>query len=224
MGEFIELTAADGHRFQAYVAKPAGQPRGALVVAQEIFGVNSHIRSVADGYAADGYLAIAPALFDRARRGYDTGYSPEDIQAGIAVMQQVSLNDAMRDVSACVAWAGAAGAGKVGIVGYCWGGTVAWVAAARVDGLACAIPYYGGGIHGQIGLQARCPVLFQFADQDKSPTLAQAQEIAAAHPQAITHLYAANHGFNCDQRGSYDAASATLARQRALEFLGRHVG
>jgi len=222
MGQNIELQADDGHRFQAYVAQPAGKPRGAIVVVQEIFGVNSHIRSVADGYAADGYLAIAPALFDRAQRGYDTGYSPDDIQAGVAVMQKVNLDDAMRDVRACVAHV--AGAGKVGIVGYCWGGTVSWVAAAKVDGLACAIPYYGGGIYGQIGQQARCPVMFQFADQDKSPTLAQAQEIAAAHPQAITHLYAANHGFNCDQRGSYDAASAKLARERALAFLGRHVG
>ena len=222
MGQFIELQSADGHRFQAYVAQPAGKARGAIVIAPEIFGVNSHIRAVTDGYAADGYLAIAPALFDRAQRGYDTGYSPDEIQAGVAVMQKVSLDDALRDVETCVAHV--ASAGKVGIVGYCWGGTVAWVAAAKVSGLACSIPYYGGGIYGQIASKARCPVLFQFADQDKSPTLAQAREAAAAHPQAIAHFYAAGHGFNCDHRGSYDAPSAALARQRALEFLALHVG
>ena len=182
MSSFVELQATDGHLFQAWLASPAGTPRGAVIVAPEIFGVNGHIRAVADGYAADGYLAIAPALFDRARRGYETGYSAEDVQAGIGVMQTVSLEDAMQDVRACLARV--ASAGKVGIVGYCWGGTVAWAAAAKVDGLACAGPYYGGGIHGQIGLRPRCPVMFQFAEQDRSPTLEQAREIAAAHPKA----------------------------------------
>jgi len=222
MGQFIDLQSPDGHRFRAYVAQPTGKPRGALVVAPEIFGINSHIRSVTDGYAADGYLAIAPALFDRAQPGFETGYTPEDIQAGIAVMQKMNLDDAMRDVQTAIAHV--AGAGKVGIVGYCWGGTIAWVAAAKVPGLACSVPYYGGGIFGQIALKAQCPVMFQFADQDKNPTLDQARQIAAAHPQAISHFYPAQHGFNCDQRASYDAASASLARQRTLEFLARHVG
>jgi len=222
MGHFIELTAADGHRFQAWIAQPAGTPRGAVIVAQEIFGVNSHIRAVTDGYAADGYLAIAPALFDRVQRGYETGYSPEDIQAGIAVMQKATMDGAMLDVQACLAQV--ASAGKAGILGYCWGGTVTWVAAARVAGLACAIPYYGGGIHAQLGLQPMCPVMFHFAERDRSPTVAQAREIAAAHPRAITHVYLADHGFNCDQRASWDPTSATLARQRTLQFLARHVG
>lgn len=218
----IELTAADGHRFAAYVATPEGKARGAIVIAPEIFGVNSHIRSVADGYAADGYLAIAPALFDRAQRGYDTGYSPDEIQAGIAVMQKVDMADAMKDVAACVAHA--AQAGKVAIVGYCWGGTVAWVAAARVGGLACSIPYYGGGIPSFADEKPACPVMFHFGEQDKSPTPEQARKVAAANPSAIAHFYDAGHGFNCDQRGSYDAAASKLARGRTLEFLGKHVG
>ena len=222
MGQFIEITASDGHRFQAWVAQPPGAPRGAVIVVQEIFGVNSHIRGVADGYAADGYLAIAPALFDRVRRGYETGYSPEDIQAGIAVMQKASMDGAILDVQACLAHA--APAGKTGILGYCWGGTVSWVAAARVVGLACAIPYYGGGIHANLGLQPMCPVMFQFAERDRSPTIEQAREIAAAHPRATAHVYPADHGCNCEQRGSWDAACATLARQRTLQFLARHVG
>jgi carboxymethylenebutenolidase len=219
---FIELTAADGHRFAAYVASPEGAPRGAIVIAPEIFGVNSHIRAVADGYAADGYLAIAPALFDRVQRDYETGYSPDEVQAGIAVMQKVDMADAMKDVAACVAHA--TQAGKVAIVGYCWGGTVAWVAAARVSGLACAIPYYGGGIPSFADEKPACPVMFHFGEQDKSPTPDQARAVAAANPSAIAHFYDAGHGFNCDQRGSFDAPASKLARGRTLEFLGKHVG
>ena len=222
MAGFIELTARDGHRFAAYVAQPAGKARGAIVVAPEIFGVNSHIRGVADGYAADGYLALAPALFDRAQRGFECGYSPEDIQAGVAIMQRVSMEDALKDVDACIAHAGAAG--KVAIVGYCWGGTVAWVAAARADGLACAIPYYGGGMPDYIGERPKCPVMCHFGERDTRPSPEQARAIAAAHPQVIAHFYPAGHGFNCDQRGSFDADSARLARSRTLEFLARHVG
>jgi len=222
MGRLIELTAADGHRFSAWRAEPAGKVRGALVVAQEIFGVNSHIRAVADGYAADGYLAIAPALYDRAQRNYETGYSQDEIQAGIQIMQRLNWDDTLRDVQATID--ALKTEHKVGIVGYCWGGTVAWLAAARASNLACAIPYYGGGIPNFIGEKPRCAVMFQFGEQDTMPSLEQARQIAAAHPGATANFYQAGHGFNCDQRGSYDAAAAKLARSRALEFLARHVG
>src|SRR5215510_12884975 len=130
MGKTIQLTASDGHKLSAYRAEPAGKPKGALVVAMEIFGVNSHIRSVADGYAADGYLAIAPALFDRAQRGYETGYSPEEIQRGRDMIGKVNIDDALKDVAA--ARQNVESAGKVGIVGYCWGGTVAFKSACNV--------------------------------------------------------------------------------------------
>ncbi len=222
MGEIIELTASDGHRFSAYRATPQGKIRGALVVAQEIFGVNSHIRGVADGYAADGYLSIAPALYDRAQRDYDTGYSQEEIEAGVAVMNALEWNDTMKDVQATAD--ALKPSGKVAIVGYCWGGTVAWLAAARVTGLACAIPYYGGGIPNFMEEKPKCPVMFQFGEQDQMPSLEQAKKIAAAHPTALANFYAAGHGFNCDQRGSYDAAAAKLARTRSLEFLAKHTG
>ncbi|MBI1395112.1 MAG: dienelactone hydrolase family protein [Betaproteobacteria bacterium] len=222
MGRFIELTASDGHWLGAYRAEPAGTPKGALVVAMEIFGVNSHIRSVADGYAADGYLVIAPALFDRAERNYETGYSQEDIQRGIAMIGKIDLDKAALDVASAVA--NVAGAGKVGMVGYCWGGTVTWKAACAVDGLACAVPYYGGGVPGLIGLKPKCPVMFHWGESDASIPLEKAREFAAAHADQIHHFYAAGHGFNCDQRGSYDAEAARLARTRTLEFLGRHVG
>jgi carboxymethylenebutenolidase len=218
----LELTAADGHQLSAHRAVPDGAPRGGVVVVQEIFGVNGHIRSVADGYAADGYLAVAPALFDRAQRGFETGYTPQDIEAGRSVMQHIAMDDAMKDVAAAAGHA--AGAGKVGIVGYCWGGTVAWLAAARVPGLACSVPYYGGSIFDHVGVRPACPVMFQFGERDTRPSLQQARAIAAAHPGAVAHFYPAGHGFNCDQRGSYDAASAALARRRTLEFLAKHVG
>jgi carboxymethylenebutenolidase len=222
MGAFIELTAADGHTFAAYLAEPAGAPRGAILVAPEVFGINGHIRAVADGFAADGYLAVAPALFDRVQRGYDTGYSQPEIQAGVAVMQKVDMADAMKDVAAALEQVRRAG--KVAIVGYCWGGTVAWVAAARVSGLACAIPYYGGGIPQYAAETPRCPVMFQFGENDQSPKPDQARAVVAAHPGTTAHFYPAGHGFNCDQRGSYHAESSALARQRTLAFLAEHVG
>lgn len=222
MGSTIELAASDGHRLTAYRAEPPGKPRGAVVVIQEIFGVNSHIRSVAEGYAADGYLALAPAMFDRVRRNYETGYSQPEIQAGIAIMQGLSWDLAMLDSAAAVEAAKAAG--KVAIVGFCWGGTVAWVAAARVPGLACSVAYYGGGIPNFIGEKPKCPVMFHFGEQDQSPTLEQAHKVAAANPGATAHYYPAGHGFNCDQRPSYHAESAMRASERTLGFLREHVG
>lgn len=223
MGTFIELTAADGHRFAAWESRPAGKPRGGLVIAPEIFGINGHIRSVADGYAADGYLVVAPALFDRLQRNYETGYAPADIQAGVALMQKIRMEDALKDVAAAVAHA--ASAGRVAIVGYCWGGTVAWVAAARTAGLACAVPYYGGSMPSYATEVPACPVLCHFGEEDKSPTPQQARALLAAHPEVAAHFYqGAGHGFNCDQRASYNPQAAQLARTRTLAFLTQHVG
>lgn len=223
MGSMIELKAADGHKFAAYRAEPAGKARGGVVVIPEIFGVNSHIKSVADGYAADGYLVISPAMFDRAKRGYDTGYTQPEIQAGVAIMQKLDWKQTMQDTAAALE--AARSAGKVGVVGYCWGGTVAWVSAARLSGLACSVPYYGGGMPGFIGEKPKCPTLCHFGELDQSPTLEQSKAIAKAHPEITAHFYpGAGHGFNCDQRGSYNAASAKLARERTLEFFRKHVG
>ena len=155
MGTMIQLTAADGHKFSAYRAEPAGKPKGALIVVMEIFGVNSHIKKVTDEYAADGYLAIAPAMFDRVQPGLDIGYTPADIEVGRGIMQKMKLDDALKDVAA--AMKNVASAGKIGIVGYCWGGTVAWKAACNLAGFACAAPYYGGGIPGLICRAAEMP-------------------------------------------------------------------
>jgi carboxymethylenebutenolidase len=222
MGTTIELTASDGHRLAAYRADPAGKPRGGLVVIQEIFGVNSHIRSVADGYAKDGYLVIAPALFDRAERGFEVGYTPPEIERGRAVRAKVSLDDALKDVAAAIK--AAAPAGKVGIVGYCWGGTVAWAAATRLEGLAASSPHYGGGIAEIATERPRVPVMFHFGETDQQIPMTDVEKVRKAQAAQTVHVYAAGHGFNCDQRGSYDAAAAKLARERTLAFLRQHVG
>ena len=222
MGKWIELTAADGARIAAYRADPAGKPRGGLVVVQEIFGVNGHMRSVCDGFAADGYLAVAPALFDRYERKVDLGYTPDDIARGRELRGRAGADAALADIAA--ARAVAAEAGKVGVIGYCWGGLLAWLAAARVPGFAAAITYYGGGMPDAIGEQPTVPVLAHFGEQDAMIPVAGVRALAAAHPGAQVHLYAAGHGFNCDQRGSFDAASAQRARERTLAFIGQHIG
>ena len=211
------LQAADGHRLAAYRAVPAGKPRGALVVLQEIFGVNSHIRAVADGYAADGWLAIAPAMFDRVERGIELGYTPADIERGRELKGGCSNDHALLDIAAAVDTVRSAG--KVAVIGYCWGGTLAWLAACRQPGLSAAVSYYGGGIGELIDLTPRCPVLAHFGERDASIPLTVPEALRKAHPEVEIHIYPAGHGFNCDQRGSFDAPSAKLARERSLAFL-----
>jgi carboxymethylenebutenolidase len=222
MGKMIELTASDGHKFAAWRAEPSGKPRGGIVVIQEIFGVNSHIKAVADGFAADGYLAIAPALFDRAERGFDVGYKPEDVARGREVRAKVADDAALKDTEAAIKLA--ASAGRVGIVGYCWGGTIAWLAAAKLSGLACAVPYYGGGILANASLEPRVPVMGHFGERDAHIPVDGVKKLAEQHKKHQIFIYAADHGFNCDQRGSWDAASAKQARERTLAFLRQHVG
>jgi len=222
MGKNVDLTAADGFRLSAYRADPVGTPRGALVVAQEIFGVNSHIRSVCDGYAADGYVAIAPALFDRYERGVDVGYTPPDVARGRDLKGRAKTDSALLDLAA--AQAAVAGAGRVGVIGYCWGGYLAWIAAARTSGLACAVAYYGGGMTDAIAEKPGCPVMAHFGERDSMIPVTGVKALEATHPTVQVFLYPADHGFNCDQRGSFDAAAARLARERTLAFLRQHIG
>lgn len=223
MGETIKLAAADGFALSAYVARPAGAPKGGLVVVQEIFGVNGHIRGVADGFAADGYLAVAPALFDRIRPDLTLGYSQEEIQEGIALKGQSSTEAALADIAAARDFAAAAG--KVAVIGYCWGGFLAWVSATRLPGFAAAVSYYGGGIGAVAAERPRCPVLMHFGEKDHAIPLADVEKVRAAHPRGVEiHLYPAGHGFNCDERASYDADSARLARERTAAFLAARIG
>jgi carboxymethylenebutenolidase len=222
MGETVKLTANDKHSFDAYVARPADQPKAGLVIVQEIFGVNQHVRRMADGFAKDGYLAIAPALFDRVERGIELGYDKDDVAAGRAIRAKISWDQAMSDVSAALGFL--AGAGKAGVIGYCWGGSVAWLAACRLNP-AAAVCYYGGNIHECRNEQPSCPVMFHFGEEDAGIPLDQVKEIGKAHPKQELFTYpGAGHGFNCEMRGSYHADSAAIARERTLAFLGRTIG
>lgn len=229
MGTYTDLTAADGMRIPAYVARPSGQPRGGIVVIQEIFGVNTHIREVADGYAAEGYVAVAPALFHRVKPGVELGYTAADMEAGFAVMQaveQLPPPGALADIQAAINEAARESGGKVGIVGYCWGGLMTWRAACLLDGLAAAVPYYGGGVTSEVeaARQPRVPVLAHFAEQDQWIPLPSIDAFRARHPEVQVHLYPAHHGFNCDHRAAWNEAAAKLARERTLTFFRQHVG
>ena len=223
MGQNITLTAEDGFRLDAYRATPSGTPRGGLVVVQEIFGVNSHIKRVCDGFAADGYVALAPAIFDRVERNYATGYAPADIERGRAVRGKLSLDAVMMDVKAAVKELAKSGQ-KVGVVGYCFGGTVAWLAATRIPGVAAAVGYYGGGIAETAEEQPKCPVMLHFGETDASIPKEHYEKVQKLHPKLPVYVYPAGHGFNCDERGSYHEPSARQARERTLEFFRKHVG
>jgi carboxymethylenebutenolidase len=222
MGEKLTLTAEDGHKFSAYRATPAGTPRGGLVIVQEIFGVNSHIRRVCDGFAGDGYVALAPALFDRVEPGYETGYAQDDVERGRNVRQKLGWDLMVTDTRAAVDALKKSGL-KVGVVGYCMGGSMAWLAATRVPGLAAAVGYYGGAVAEFAGETPRCPVLLHFGETDTSIPREHWDTIREAQPTVPMHIYPAGHGFNCDARGSYHEPSARLARERTLEFLRRHL-
>ncbi|MDO8906438.1 dienelactone hydrolase family protein [Hydrogenophaga sp.] len=227
MGQFIDLTSADGFTFPAYVAQPTGTPKGGLVVLQEIFGVNSHIRSVADGYAADGYFVVAPSTFHRVQAGVELGYTEADMGQGFGFKTAVEAlpePGVMSDIQAAIDHA--ASAGKVGIVGYCWGGLLTWRSACGLKGLAAAVPYYGGGMTGDADAHRKpvVPVMAHFGDQDHWIPLDTVEAFKEAQPGVTVHVYNANHGFNCDQRGSYDEAAAKQARVRTLAFLNEHVG
>lgn len=216
MGEMTTLMARDGHEFNAWLAAPAGGARGAVVVAQEIFGVNHHIRGVADGFAAAGYLAIAPCLFDRIRRGIELAYTEEETQEGRGYRLRIPKEKTLLDLTASINVV--KHAGRVAVVGYCWGGTLAYLAACELP-ISCAVSYYGGQIVQHLDKPPRRPVLYHFGERDPYIPLADVEKIRAADPHGEFHLYPADHGFNCDERGSYDAASARLARERTLAFL-----
>ena len=228
MGQFIKLTAADGFEVPAYVAQPEGKPRAAIVVVQEIFGVNSHIRAVADRFAAQGYLAVAPATFERVQPGVDLGYTEADMNTGFGYKTAVDAlpgAGVLQDIQAAIDYAAQTSGGKVGIIGFCWGGLLTWRAACTLKGLSAAVPYYGGGVttEDEIARSPQCPVMAHFGDQDHWIPMEGIEAFKKAHPEVEVHVYAANHGFNCDQRGSYNQAAADTARERTLAFFASHL-
>jgi carboxymethylenebutenolidase len=216
------LKAADGHELSAYVARPEGEPVAGLVVVQEIFGVNAHIRSVADGYAKDGFLAVAPALFDRVERGVELGYEGADMQRALGLMPKLDPAKALADIEAAMEFAGSATGKKTGVIGYCFGGTMAWVAAARLHPSA-AVGYYGGRIGNYAGEKLSAPVMLHFGKQDAHIPAEEVAQVHAAYPEVEIYWYDAGHGFNCDARGSYNPAAAHEAHERSLRFLKKHL-
>jgi carboxymethylenebutenolidase len=216
MGEMTTLMARDGHEFNAWLAPASGTPRGAIVVAQEVFGVNRHIRRVVDGFAADGYLTIAPCLFDRIRRGIELGYSEKELQEGRGYRLQIPREKTLLDLTACVNVV--RHAGRVAVIGYCWGGSLAYLSARELP-IACAVSYYGGQIKDFLDKPPRRPVMYHFGELDPHIPMSDVEKIRATDPGGIFHLYPADHGFNCEERASYDADSARLARERTLAFL-----
>ena len=220
MGEYVTLSAADGHRLEAWVEKPAGNARAGLVLIQEIFGVNSHIRAVAGRFAAEGYLVYAPALFDRIQPRVELGYDQDSVAQGRELRGKLGWGQPILDVEA--ARAAASVAGKVGSVGFCWGGSLSWVAACRLP-MDAAVCYYGAQIAQFRDERPNCPVMMHFGIRDP---LIPAEDVAAvrtAQPAVEVHVYEAGHGFNCDQRHDFDQASSDLAWGRTTAFFAAHL-
>ena len=222
MGEDIRLKSQAGE-IGAYLATPKGTPKGGIVVIQEIFGVNQHIRKVTDFFAGQGYLALAPRFFDHVKPGIELGYTPDTMAEGRKIVMGMGFDTPVQDVEAAIEELKKRGVKKVAVTGFCLGGTITWLAATRLKPDA-AIAYYGGGIHGTKSDKPTVPTMLHFGDKDMHIPMAHVNEIRALHPEVQVFDYPADHGFHCDERGSYDAPASKKAMERTLEFLKKHVG
>jgi carboxymethylenebutenolidase len=222
MAETIRLKAKDGAEIGGYLAVPSGTPKGHLIVVMEIFGVNHHIKAVTDRLAGDGYVALAPQFFDRIKPGIELGYTPEGIAQGRDHVMALGFDEALADVESGIAALKARGAKKVGITGFCWGGTITWLTACRLP-VDAAVGYYGGGIHGARQEKPKCPTMLHFGDKDAHIPMTHVNELRELHKDVTIYDYPADHGFHCDERSSYDAAAAKTAYGRTLEFFARHL-
>ncbi len=227
MSEWVNLTAADGHELTGYLARPEGEPIGALVVVQEIFGVNQSIRSVADSYAKDGFVAIAPALFDRFEKAVELGYEGDDLTKAYALYGKLNPDTQLLDIAAAYEYVRGTGKG-IGVVGFCYGGLLSWLCATRGETLkmqpSCCVGYYAGGVGKVAAEEPSCPVLLHFGAADDHIGKDQVDAVRAAHPEVQIYLYeGAGHAFANEARTSFVPAAAKLARQRSLEFLKTHI-
>ncbi len=222
MGQTIALSAKDGHKLGAYRADPSGKARGALVVVQEIFGVNNHMRHVTDDFARQGYVAVSPALFDRVEKGIELGYDPKSVESGRNIRAKVPLDGTLLDLQATIDYAKQFG--KVGVVGYCWGGSLAFLAATRLDGVAAAVGYYGGMIAAHAQEKPRVPVILHFGEHDQSIPMRDVEKVKQARTDVPIYVYNAGHGFSCDERGSYNADASKVALDRTLKFFAEKLG
>ena len=221
MGESIKATASDGHEFDIYLAQSKGSPRGGVVLIQEIFGVNNHIKNVAEKFSSNGYLVGAPSLFDRVQPDIQLGYSTEDIRRGRELKDNLGNEKPLIDIIATLKIVRSAG--RVAIVGYCWGGTLAWLSACHVDGFNAAISYYGGGIGQLLSIEPRCPSIFHFGEQGNAIPVAEINSLKQAHPECPIYLYPASNGFNCEQRDSFHSTSSAIAFERTIQHLDKYI-
>ena len=221
LGTTIKLKAKDGKELSAYRADPSGTSKGGIVVIQEIFGLNRHIRDVADRIAKEGYTALAPALFDRLKPGIELGYDQKDLQEGLGYMQQIGNEVPLMDIQAAADELRRLG--KVGCVGFCWGGQLAWMASKNVT-LDAAVGYYGVAVHQTLQPAPKCPALLHFADNDAFVPKEAAGQVRKAYPNMEIYSYPANHGFNCGLRPDYHEPSAKQAWSRTMAFFKKNVG
>ena len=222
MGKQFTLSASDAHKLDAYRADPAGTPKGGIVVIQEIFGVNQHIRAVCDAFAKEGYAAVAPALFDRTQRHFESGYTPAEIEKARAFIAKPDWDAMLRDTDAAIKELQPVG--PVGIVGFCMGGTIAFLAATRLSGLSAAVGYYGGRIVAYADEKPKCPTQLHFGEKDASIPMTDVDIIKQKRPDCEIYVYKdAGHGFHCDERGSFHKDSSDVAWQRTTAFLTKHM-
>jgi carboxymethylenebutenolidase len=222
-GTMTSMPMSDGAHIGVYHVQPDGERRGGLVLIQEIFGVTEHIKELCDAYAADGYEVLAPALYDRIAPGLQASYSKEDVQQSINISRHKHpFDQSIADTQTCID--ALKGKGPVFITGYCYGGSVSWVAACRCDGLAAASCYYGSLIPKYADEVPKCPTIVHFGRQDRSIPMKDVEQLRDRHPDVDVHVYDAGHGFNSDRRPDYDADSAKLARERTLELFRANGG
>ena len=222
-GTMRQMRMSDGVEIGVYHVDPVGPRRGGVVLIQEIFGVTDHIREQCDLYAAQGYEVLGPSIFDREAPGFQVGYGPENMQKASRIAREehpfdLSVGDAQRCIDALK------DKGPVFIVGYCYGGSVAWAAACRCTGLAASSGYYGGKIGQMTEENPRCPTILHFGRRDSHIPLEIADEVKRLHPDVMVYLYDAGHGFNSDRRADYNEIAAKLARERTLELFRAHGG
>lgn len=222
MGEISSLTTLDGHNLDAYKATPPGNPKGGLVVVQEIFGINSQIRSTVDYFATQGYLAIAPALFDRVGKNIELGYNEKDFSTGRETRGKITDEFITADLTAAVK--DVSSAGNVSVIGFCFGGYATYIAACAVDGVAAAMPFYGGGIAAKVQeIKPKCPTQFHFGDKDAAIPFDDLHKIKDTLQDCPFYVYDdSGHGFTCNDRDSYNAGATERAYARALEWMNQH--
>tara|TARA_B100000989_G_C19356066_1_gene391229 strand:- start:44 stop:709 length:666 start_codon:yes stop_codon:yes gene_type:complete len=220
MNEILEISAKDNHQFSAYISQPLEKPKAGIVIIQEIFGVNAHIKEVTDLYASKGYLCIAPSLFDRIEKNITLNYDEKGVSKG-RNLKELCDKDSLKDIEASISVVSSAG--KVGVIGYCWGGSLSWRIGCESSNLSASVCYYGGEIPKLKYLRPKCNVLTHFGEIDKGIPIKDVKIFEKERPEVLSYTYPADHGFNCDHRSQFNKKCADIAHERTLKFLERNL-